>query len=101
MPQINLSIDSAKLDFAIGILEGTALAKPAIQDSTIDKKLKDFGFTEIEIMLTRQMQKERLVEIKNPKPKAKVGRKPKSTKVENDGNRLVDEDYQADNVLGI
>lgn len=101
MPQILIKIDSERLDFAIGLMEGAALAKPALTDDAIEKQLTKFKFTEIEIMIAKQEHKKRLAEIVNwaDKPKAKTGRKPKEeseTKAEVQTDLEVEDDESFD-----
>jgi len=82
MSTITLTIDSARLDFAVGVIEGATLSTAVVKNDLIDKKLSEYNFTQIEIMLARQMLKARLAEVKNPKPKVKAGRKPKAEAAE-------------------
>lgn len=82
MSNITLTIDSARLDFAVGVIEGATLSTVVVKNEVIDKKLIEYNFTPIEITLTRQMLKQRLAEVKDPKPKKKVGRRPKAKEAE-------------------
>ncbi|WP_373545042.1 hypothetical protein [Chamaesiphon sp.] len=86
MSNITLTIASDRLDFAIGLMQGAALANPKLTDNAIGKRLEFYGYTPIEIMLAKQFSPERLEAIQNPvvKEAKKRGRKAKAVIVQSD-----------------